>query len=398
MNPTSIAGWALVAALFASCDWNAAERTARCNAGERSQCADAAVSVDADGGDDAGDGFEPPAPWTGPGPVRLHPRAAGGYWVVANVAGGGLVEAYDSDGGLVSRQAMGGHIIGSYADDRIAPEAAVLVEGAGAGVTLWLVAPDGGVLSTGPLGARWVTTYSSSGVPRVSVWANDGGTYDQRLFNTALGDQGRGGPAACDFEFHDLQVLPREASPVIIAYTSRSCPTTTTTFMEANTMGLHRINQIGERLFIPTTDKPQRVGEWDEGTSYGFETASVRAHGTELVQRRYTAATNGLSYAAGPAVILSCADGLRLGDVSGGLISGVTNGALSGHFQNSWGTGSGPQAFVGRNEAGGWVRYLGPTVAGSDVRVLRHGETVITAWLELDGGTSVSRLHVSDGR
>lgn len=386
----------LVLCVVASgCDWAAAERQARCNAGDVAACDGG--SGGGTGGGAGGGGGSPVDPTLGP--IGLFPRGrAGALWLASNTADGGLVSLLDAQGTRVAGgQRSEGRITSAYADGVSTPVFAAIVQGANP--TLQLLYEDGGGAST-PTPGQHVTTFFNDAGVFASVWSTVGGGYGQQIYPADLGTApSLLGYESCDVTFHDLEVLRvGEGTRVVIAWSAASCPGLGVTMGISAGSGIQSITADGVRSTIASAG-PRRIGRFSENGDAGFDVCVPADGGQTVFLDRFDFNRATEAFLPRGRRAIDTSGTLALGDVSGGVIAGQATDRvrLQGVIADDGGFTPGRHTVFAAAPFGGWVRALGPGIAGSNVAVLRQGGTVFVAYLVDDGGTALVRLDATSG-
>ncbi|MDP1829928.1 MAG: hypothetical protein Q8L48_42090 [Archangium sp.] len=395
--------------LASGCDWAAAERQARCNAGDLTACdggtgggTDAGTGGGAGGGSGGGtgggsgggSGVDPTL-----GPIGLFPRGrAGALWLASNTADGGLVILLDAQGTRVAGgQGYAGRIISAYADGVSTPVFAAIVGQTNS--QLQLLYEDGGANGTATAGQHVTTFFNDAGV-FASVWSTAGTGYGQQIYPADLAAQPTNlGYENCEVAFHDLEVLRAgEGTRVVIAWSAAACSGLGVTVGISSGSGIQSITAEGDRSAIVSSG-PRRLGRFSESGTVGFDVCVPADGGQAVFLDRFDFNRTTSLFSARPRQSIDTLGTLALGDVSGGVIVGQATDRvrLQGTIADDGGFTPGRPTVFAAAPYAGWVRALGPGIAGSNVAVLRQGSTVFVAYLADDGGTSVARLDATSG-
>ncbi|MGV3620287.1 MAG: hypothetical protein ACO1OB_05705 [Archangium sp.] len=222
---------------LSACDWNDAERQARC--ARDPACVDAGVP-DAGGGDAGthdggiGDGgvdaglsrsvFFPAMDPVTARPIGLFPGTAGRVWVVGDMDERSIVQLRGAEGQLVHDFSFDGSVAAAYGDGEVYPALVLLRDDPDLVTRLQLLREDGTVVDGGALDGTDVSLYVVAGQPRVSVWNAANTSFSQRIYDVpTLAQLADVGSSTCSTSITDLQVQrPDKDGPVAIVYSSPS--------------------------------------------------------------------------------------------------------------------------------------------------------------------------------
>lgn len=396
--------WSLLVVLaLSACDWDDAERRARCT---RAPTTAGCEVVEPDAGVDGGEATPDAGPAVDAGrgtsyesngaaaPVGLYPTSTGGLWVVGNLGTEPLVERRDALGGFIRREVgLGvGRVASAYADGVSSPWLVMVRANGG---PLHLISESGVSQSTARPG-NFVSMYlTPGGTPMASVWMADGVTYRQTLvppddLSAATALQS----VPCEVTFVDLEVQrPGAADRVAIVYDASECRdagTTDARGVDSNTIGgVQTITAPGARDRFDLGAGVRRVGRWDAG----FVFMSQPTAGRLKLDYFGWSADGGV---AGGVASFSADAGLAPGDVYEDLAAMTTAGTLTWDGANRDVDRDGTLQLSVVNTSARWLVPFG-SVAGPEVALLTTGDTAWVLWSPADGGLQLTALDLATG-
>lgn len=379
---------------LAACNWDDAERRARCTQ-DPSSCVADAGSADA-GSIDAGEAFDagPPRSVNFPVngatdvlPIGVYPARDGGVWVVANVDTRGLVQLRNVMGALVRDFSFDGSVVAAYGNGDVYPALAVLREDADSYRRLWLVREDGASLDGGEREATDVSMYFD-GTNRVSVWQSANSTLDQFIFDAeSLALTTTVTRSTCSVTLDDLEVArPSAGGAVAIVYNSNACDSVNAGegIAAGRAGGVVTITPTGLRRAALGNEDVKAVG----GSPSGELRFLSRLSPTALLASGST--WSGDRIALDDDTRFGASEGILAGDVSGDFVTFISEGSVA--TGNVVGTNVGTLRQVNVAHVSPWLhRQLGQTNV-SRVPLLRHADNVWVLWAPDSGGLLLSNF------
>lgn len=385
---------------LAACNWDEAEKKARC--ARDSSCSSATDAGDQDAGTqtdagqpDAGPSrgvFFPANSAVSSKAIGLYPAASGNFWVVGNVDDDGIIQLRTPGGALVHDFTRQANVVSAYSNPAAYPGLAVLTfDGAEAELTVFNESGSqvGPVLENG----RIVSVYVDNLGPRVSVWDTSAIALAQHILEAStLADAGWYGRPSCNVDFTDLEVLPPSSGGAVALIYRASNMTT----CEAHvvTTGL---------------EVPRAGGVWTitpEGTRRSANVVNaVNVGGTLGGELRLVVADNAANLSVHHAVWnldagqfdiqrmrgISATEGIRGGEVhddyvtfrSGGVVSDtVIDGGVTENLQDAVVAHVAP-----------WNSYELGLAGDSRMPVLNlGGDKLWVLWVPRDGGVQLTSL------
>ncbi|PZR15363.1 MAG: hypothetical protein DI536_07875 [Archangium gephyra] len=397
----------LMLTALAACDWDDAEKKARCrrdpacassvmDAGAEDAGEPDAGTADAgaaDAGVDAGaprSVFFPADDPVTARPIGLFPGSAGRVWVVGDVDERSVVQLRDATGQLVRDFSFDGSVAAAYADGEVYPALVLLRDDPDLVTRLQVLREDGTVIDGGARGGTDVSLYVFGGQARVSLWNADSTSLSQEIFNAVdLSPFTNAGSTECNTGLVDLQVQPEaRGGAVAIVY---NAPSTCTSTGPAQGIVVGRVG--GVQTITPAGVRA--AGEMDQISSVGGS-----LNGELRIVRRPTPYTLELGIGVWDGGVLQfvsdrrvfASEGVLGGDVSDNFVTFNSRGNV---LTDTTGTGSstGTPRVANVARITSWVKVELGQSRDARMPVLRVGEdNVWVLWAPADGGLQLSNF------